>query len=160
MCWESKKYKEIKTAEEDIKVYKIVDGKLDQIGEKNPKFASCYQRFTYELDKEYSVNRLEMCFTEMGTATILEGLHSYDLEQVEYNNMSVNVNDMAYLRVYNKFTNALCALVSPTEKCVFVKLNCIIPKGSQYIINEWGEVVSNKLKTISYEVIQDVATMK
>lgn len=154
MCWESKKYKEIKTAEEDIKVFKIVDGKLGQIGEKNPKFTSCYQSFTYELDKAYSVNRLEMRFTEMGTATIFEGLHSYDLEQVEY------VNDSGYLGVYNKFTDTQCALICPMDKCVFVKLNCIIPKGSQYIINEWGEVVSNKLKTISYEVIQDVATMK
>lgn len=158
MCWESKKYKEIKTAEEDIKVFKIVDGKLDQIGEKNPKFLSCYQCFTYELDKAYSVKPLEIYFTEEGTATIYEGLHSYDLEQVEYNN-AIQI-DMGYLRVYNKITNAQCALISPRHGYVFVKLNCIIPKGSQYIINESGEVVSNKLKTISYEVIQDVATMK
>ena len=158
MCWQSRKYKEIKTAEEDIKVYKIVDGELDQIGEKNPKFLSCYQCFTYRLDKVYSVNPLKIYFTEEGTATIYEGLHSYDLEQVEY--MYVCEHEMDSLLVYNKITNAHCALISPRQRCVFVKLNCIIPKGSQYIINGWGEVVSTQLKTISYEVIQDVATME
>lgn len=139
MCWEGKFNPKI--AEKDISVFKIVR-KISPF-----KVESVYEKFPYHLDTLYILNTVnneivscpELCGTYDDKVT--EAFHSYlsDLTSV------FKYSDILYIT-----PNKVVDIKSPldyfyTSDEPLVRIECIVPKGSQYCINELGEVVSNKI---------------
>lgn len=125
MCWKSYKYsdKKCRIAETDIKTFKILSLRKHTL-------RSYYQNYNYTIGKLNSVNSLEL-----GGNKILEGFHSYDL-----NNDCLLIVDG--IVVQGKGGEFLDCYIYANH---IVKVECIIPKGSEYYENSLGEIVSNKL---------------
>ena len=140
MCWEGK-YKIIK-AKEDIPCFKVC---IKEHGLPVGYFTN----FVYELNKEYkttielegysSESYLKRFFRKLllnknDTIRIGKGFHSYSMEcgtDYTYNTIFVCNKKGCYIGCYEK------------NKCVLAK--CTIPKGSEYLINHDGEIVSNRI---------------
>ena len=139
MCWEGK-YKIIK-AKEDIPCFKVCI-------KKHGLPVGYFTNFVYELNKEYKttiepnksyLNRFfrKLLLNKNDTIRIGKGFHSYSMEcrtDYTYNTISIFV--------YNK-EGCYIGCYERNSKIVLAK--CIIPKGSKYLINCDGEIVSNRI---------------
>lgn len=151
MCWttENSSYTKIRTAEKDIEVFKIVNLSLNPLDTEEYLFYSVYKHFQYKIGGKYNCE-----IGEIGEVDRLfyinEGIHSYS-KKVKI----IHCND--YIDDY--YTSAICVFHNNIKldyfyyKPIYVKLKCVIPKGSQYYENEHGEIVSNTIKVISFEEI-------
>lgn len=139
MCWQGNFNPKI--AEKDISVFKIVR-KISPF-----KVASVYEKFPYHLDTLYILNTVnneivscpELCGTYDDKVT--EAFHSY---------LSDSVSVFKYSYILYITPNKVVDIKSPLDYFYIsdeslVRIECIVPKGSQYCINELGEVVSNKI---------------
>ena len=125
MCWKSYKYsdKKCRIAETDIKTFKIL--RLEK-----HTLCAYYQNYDYTIGKLNSVNSLELIGNK-----IFEGFHSYDLNNdclSALEGIVVQGKEGVFLDYYSRADH-------------IVKVECIIPKGSEYYENSLGEIVSNKL---------------
>lgn len=127
MCWRC--YTSIDkishVAETDIRTFKIL--KLVE-----HLLCAYYQNYNYTIGKLNSVNSLELIGNK-----IFEGFHSYDLNNdcipgFLEGNIVVQDKKGRFLDCYDYIDH-------------IVKVECIIPKGSKYYENSFGEIVSNKL---------------
>lgn len=143
MCWisEDKPIKMI--ADKDIPCAKIME-KL------TGKLRSLYYGKNYKLGETYSMeSEIAVChhyYDSFGHVQyeIDEGFHSYrpDICRIYKNN------------VFELFVNeCFDSMLMPTD----VIVDCIIPKGTVYYENEAGELVSERIKIISYKDISEVA---
>lgn len=148
MCWEGK-YKIIK-AKEDIPCFKVC---IKEHGLPVGYFTN----FVYELNKEYKTtielegypneSYLKRFFRKLlsnknDTTRIGKGFHSYSMEcETE---CSCNTIFIRSKERYN---------VGYYEKNKIVLAKCTIPKGSKYLINRDGEIVSNRIIINSIEKI-------
>ena len=125
MCWKSYKYsdKKCRIAETDIKTFKILSLRKHSL-------YAYYQNYKYTIGKLNSVNSLELIGNK-----IFEGFHSYDLNNdclSALEGIVVQGKEGVFLDYYSRADH-------------IVKVECIIPKGSEYYENSLGEIVSNKL---------------
>ena len=133
MCWISKKKPERLVAKEDTTVYKIVQVFPDN------KIHSYYNEFIYELGQIYNTECNVEYFKqdEDDLYLINEGFHSYNYNpSIGYDTIkqSVIVGSKS-MEVYS-------------GPGVFGML-CIIPKGTEYYINDYGDIVSTSIKPIT-----------
>lgn len=132
MCWMSADMPIKMIAEKDIPVFKIVRKAIC-----GSNYESVYHKKVY-YRREKATSGIEF----YGTYTIEKGLHSY-LPEVK------TILDEGLL-IISDFNG--CYLDGfDTKYSELAKMNCIIPKGSEYYVNERGEVVSNQLKVLSFE---------
>ena len=121
MCWKSNNFISPKIATNDIEVYKILRVLDESI------ISPCFD-FYWKLGIQYEIN---ICFKDKKTI-IHEGFHS--------------------LREYPKADNYNWYITN--DKHLFIKFTndrifkAVIPEGSIYYENEYGEIVSNKLKIL------------
>lgn len=125
MCWKSYKYsdKKCRIAETDIRTFKILRLKKHTL-------SAYYQNYDYIIGKINSVNSLELIGNE-----IFEGFHSYNLNNdclSVVGGIVVQAKEGGFIDYYSRIDH-------------IVKVECIIPKGSEYYENSFGEIVSNKL---------------
>ena len=132
MCWTTKNssYTKIRTAEKEY-------------------FYSVYKGFQYKIGSKYNCEIGEIREID-GLFCINEGIHSYS-KKVEIVHCNGHINDCYYSAIYAYYNNI--KLDYFYYEPIYVKLKCVIPKGSQYCENEHGEIVSNTIKVISFEEI-------
>ena len=127
MCWASSNTPIIKVAKEPITVFKVVEVH-------NGKVISSIMGYEYEIGKEYNLQKeLEIVRTNVSRWRIAEGFHSYTHD-------SVNNNINGYWETPNEIVDR--------EVTIFNKhhfMKCIIPIGSKYYLNEFGEVISDSI---------------
>lgn len=122
MCWISHCKPVLKVAEEDIKVHKIL--KKDEDGYVSPIFQFC--KWTPGIVYETTLGHGHI--GAIGNFEICKGFHSCTEIHEEGGVWCIKAKD-------------LFAIDSGEEI-----VDAVIPKGSQYYLNEYGEYVSNKLK--------------
>lgn len=133
MCWVSYKKAEGKIAEEDIKVFKI--GKTHE-----DMFCSMYTGFKYQLNQLYTSRiDIEFEFKEDRDRFVgSQGFHSYD-------------PSIVHLEICENVISRWSALAGQklldfdTGDANYVKAECVIPEGSVYYENEWGEIISSQI---------------
>lgn len=140
MCWISKSAPIKLIAEKDIPVFKIVE-KTNQ----GRNYWSIYYERLYHLGEKVT-SKIEI----RDIYKIERGLHSYIPEvKLILCGDYLSIKDLRGWYV-DGFSLSLFNLA---------KMNCIIPKGSEYYVNERGEVVSNQLKVIGFEEINEKITI-
>lgn len=123
MCWFSNIPVNCITANEDIKVYKILHKNV-----KGQLISPIYD-FKWEIGKLYVENDIP----NYPSSVINKGFHSLKTTPIRRFGYWWN-------RSYRNFPLLI-------DRCHFVCV-CEIPKGSIYFENEYGEIVSNKLKLL------------
>ena len=147
MCWIGSKY-DMRVAHEDITVYKVVNKVM--IYPDIIKYEACFFIwFKYEIGKTYSQEIYSEAI-DKSHIEINKGLHCFSpdawVERMPSLGFSVsfcgNKSDSEH---YYTFTFG-CA--SPRTIPVIVK--CTIPKGTTYYINDYNEIVTEKLTIVKY----------
>ena len=147
MCWycNSEKFK-LERAKNDITVYKVLRCEIVPKGEPYELTAWYYPSFVYSLGKiRYSditiselPNNIPVDIINNNCIIITKGLHSYiDVPKLSYNSLIICSSVYSY-----------SGWVCP------VAVECIIPAGSDYAVNEYGEVISSRItptKIIPYD---------
>ena len=148
MCWVFKgnKKPQLLTAEEDIKVIKLID-----TGNKSVYYNHVYEKdviqpevgiIIVEIPSEqtYMVNDSEQ------TYMVNDGYHSYLPDEV---NIRLVCGDNVYPPPRIKITSKNPSLTPLDVLCsALVVREFIIPKGTKYLVNNYGEVVSETIKMI------------
>lgn len=141
MCWISKEcIKQI--AEEDIPVFKIV----------NCNKTSVFKNFLYEENTKYDLGKeIDVHEGVIVNFLINEGFHSYCKKcKIEI----TDIESKEFFRVVDLLGTVLLG-----HKSLLI-LECLIPKGATYYINEKGECVSDKLKTLKFYKINDYINIR
>ena len=142
MCWAEKlENTNIQIADRDIEVY-TVDYKANK---KSCK--SCVRGFMYEANTLYKMPSIELTksyihrmYSVISMIYIQEAYHSYT--KIQYTFSRFYEKDSIYTGKRIIFGNQLTTIIldNPYYVATFV-----IPKGSTYIINTKGEIVSDKI---------------
>lgn len=134
MCWITNKKLKFKIAKENIPIYKICRKEDDKV-------LSYYKKFEYRLGWLYNTN-FEVAFDDK-MSEIYKGFHSYSLNKTYYEKrydiIRVFKNESFIERILESDGNKLDAYSS----CIVV--SGYIPKGSAYVLNEYGEYVSDSI---------------
>ena len=152
MCWQGDIELDHRTAKKDLVVYKILYKPIDG----GCFYLSPFMHMEYEFGKTYTVPELVIKPWECDSIkrdAVYDGLHSYskDCLVVKYD-IRIAVGTMKSLITKTKFFNAKqsyfneVAITGDLFNPAIVK--CIIPKGTEYYINDVGEIVSFSLKPI------------
>lgn len=128
MCWITNSKPEAHFADSDIKVYKIVT--------KTPRknmVNSLYCGYTYKIGKLFEMEEriipgLVLSGANGKSYAIKKGFHSY----------------ATFEKVKMKFEEEITYAINPGVGMLVI-VECIIPEGSRYYINNEGEVVSDKI---------------
>lgn len=142
MCW-AERLENVNTqiSDKDIEVYKVVY-KADK---KSCK--SCVRGFMYEANTLYKMPFIELkksyihrMYGVISMIYIQEAYHSYT--KIQYTFSRIYEKDSIYTGKRIIFGNQLRSIIldNPYYVATFV-----IPKGSTYIINTKGEIVSNQI---------------
>lgn len=148
-----------KVAKEDINVYKIVYAKNDTV-------ISAYMfKFHWTMGKVYHTDMRTFVDKNIEIEVfrrimVDEGFHSFSEDKTTVNAyrnfygedmvaVDKNINDLDKARLdwYR-----LTTMIDGVQYRIAL-MKCIIPKGSDYFENRHGEIVSNTIKPISYEII-------
>lgn len=130
MCWTTKEKPVLKIATEDIKVKKVLTINMD----------SPYYPKKWEANKVYELKYPIKPFRWGVEWGIERGFHSCVNIYEHFRNGSKYLSSR---RTFNWMTFTISTFILPVR--VF---NAVIPKGSEYYENEYGEMVSNQLKII------------
>ena len=133
MCWISKK-QDIKTAEQDISVFKIM--------KKTPFpeiVKSIYQNFSYTLNLLAESNIKIQLWRYIDKIVVDQALHSYNSEKVK----CLSYSSTLKIEVPTSYGSKELDSFDKNED--IIKVKGIIPKGSKYMENRDGEFVSNQL---------------
>lgn len=128
MCWVTNSKPEAHVADSDIKVYKIVR----QTPRKNI-VNSLYYVYTYKIGELFEMDEkiipgLVLYSTPFQAYVINEGFHSY----------------ATFEKVKMEFEDGITLAIDPGASMPVI-VECIIPEGSRYYINNEDEVVSDKI---------------
>lgn len=129
-----------KTATEDIPVFKVVFCKKDFDG--RLKFVSYYYR------KEYSENEEYKSPIQVYDTNISVGIHSYLCGKCS-TNAKMDFFCGALLKVVSVVSEKHQYKYQSISDSLY-RMDCVIPKGSTYYANGYGEAVSDKLRVISF----------
>ena len=129
MCWVSHNTLNKQIASENIKVYKIVNFYSGDL-------ISYFKGFTYEINKLYEteVNPIK----DIDCNMISKGFYSYSK-----NNKLTFSGGLLYVCANLLETSEIYSKYSDNDGLVVVE--CVIPKNSEYYVNESGEIVSNQI---------------
>ena len=134
MCWVTNKKLKFKIAKENIPIYKICRKEDDKI-------LSYFKHFEYRLDWLYETNFEVAAGTKM--SEIYKGFHSYSLNKTYYEKrydiISVFKNENFIELIFNSNSNRL------NDYSFGIIVSGYIPKDSAYVLNEYGEYVSNSI---------------
>lgn len=139
MCWKGAKTQPT-VAGNDISVFKIVYKCVDGV------LRSAYQRFTYNIGTVYKEPPLKIKSLPIVPSyhyIVNEGFHSYSPKCII----------RAFTNTVYILTDHGMPLDDLSRNSYMVKANCIIPQGSEYLLNDKGEYVSNSIKIINTETI-------
>jgi len=138
MCWVTNITPQSKLAEEDIPVFKVV---------RKNSLLSYYTDYPYILNEVHTTKPLKINHSSVEEWKIQEGFHSYSIECVT---KIVRTVCGRSIKVYNsdKDDEVLLDYYEISSTC---KLECLIPKGSLYYVNEWGEYVSESILPFKIE---------
>ena len=139
MCWHGI-LKNRKIATEDLKCYKIVI-KFNYEPFFRPYFRCNDSPMIYEVGKTYygkTCPTKDMEDTDL--ITIHEGIHCYDLSVHIFYRDKYEVNCLLPCGIFLKL-----GTFSSRTDCKAVLVECTIPKGTLYYINDKGEIVTEKL---------------
>ena len=124
MCWYGNEVPLI--AEKDIPVIKIL---------KNDR-RSPFMKMPYELEKVYKTEILVYKFRRASDVEISNGFHCYDCDCSLLRRMDILFVRSKWLRiVLQSYLDA-------------IPYKGIIPKGTKYFINKYGEIVTESIKVI------------
>lgn len=139
MCWVSTEAIR-QVAKEDIKVFKI--------GENHEgMFCSMYKGFEYQLNQLYT-SCIDIESQDYNNRFVgSQGFHSYDPSIVH---LKISKNN-EILRWEVKTIHG--RLDYDTDGINNVKAECVIPKGSVYYENDFGEIISNQIIIKNFEPI-------
>jgi hypothetical protein len=138
MCWITKKkeYIERRVADSDIHVFKICYRYID---DKTDWYESAYYNYVYEIGRHYRQELGIPDLNEFDNDYIIdEGFHSYDASSVR-----IGLSGCDHIQVILK--SRFGGIFKNSSIRTVVRLNCIIPKGASYYVNEEGEYVSSEL---------------
>lgn len=155
MCWSSRNKKLIecyKVAEKDIPVRKVMSKYIDV----PDKYFSYFKGFEYESGKAYTMSTETFDYLKRYTfhdwVSITKGFHSYDVD-CKYECVKVKMKNNTFLPVRVCTFN----VYSPDKfkhleyyafnQCPII-IDCVIPKGTPYYVNDCGEYVSLSIKII------------
>jgi hypothetical protein len=111
---------EVKTASEDILVYKVLHRTID--GYMSPVYDACWILGEIITVAAFSAGRLLFTNTiPLGVTVVAQGLHSYDSNKIDLHNIGIS---------------------HPSE----VIARMVIPKNTKYIVGTMGELVSLSLR--------------
>lgn len=152
MCWITHHDLDVKVADEDIEVFKVVRKiPCDGFMELKPWFFTAREAYgsvsrngkAYIIGDGLHTMNSNLFFEKgKGTETYCnEAFHSYSKDFFD-----VKVTDK-YVNLYAKGTiNCIDFYKSKTS----LVMDCIIPKGTKYAVNELGEVVSESIKVVRF----------
>ena len=141
MCWTTNKIPKLEIADKDISVFKIVTPKLE---------AFFHRGFQYEIGV-LSVSTLVKPIFK----AIDKGLHSYSSNLIITNDNFSNYYRCRAIRIW---LSDSYFIEYPDDPDLTIKMDCIIPKGSTYYLNEYGEYISNYLKPLKTYVLDNKKT--
>ena len=147
MCWitREKKHSVKKIAEEDLKVFKICRQKLGKV---YPYFFSG-TNISYQEGKTYwQFRNPSLYWTSSGYYGIMKGFHSYSMDLSVENTLEYYYNTTFITLRISTPTKPLTSYsesISPNG-AILCYVECTIPKGVAYYENEYGEIVSRKLR--------------
>ena len=141
MCWYGKLTDE-HIADKDIKCWKIVV-RLANENIFRPYYRHKKCSMTYEVGKVYFTSMHYFRYPDK-SLEIYKGLHCYSKIVVIENLYDELHNHNGYKVTFPQANEII--LSSHPEKAVL--LECIIPKGTLYYVNDKGEIVAEKLKLI------------
>lgn len=130
MCWIGRKTTK-QVAKRNFYVYKVglvIDN----------TFISLFQKYIYRIKRDNTIISLKPVEVENGIVTIETGYHSYKEVAIEFS-QDPYLRDIYLGDAINGFVNEL-RLYSHLYLGTF-----IIPKGSEYYINDRGEIVSSNI---------------
>lgn len=151
MCWESSNIPIKKVAEKPIRVFKI--GRKDWrkhhvLPYYNPEIMHYEVGRTYNHGRELTVQyESDYWMEDQLVYTIDAGFHSYN---------SVKVKVFKSFPVPHWFDVVSSMKLGSYDPIVSVYVECLIPKGSVYYENYYGEIVSDKIKIVKLKNIEDV----
>lgn len=137
MCWISNNKPNRLVAEEDITVYKVVQISLDD------KILSYFNDFPYKIGEIYNTTIVIKHYKDDYSADcsdfyfIEQGFHSY--------NYHLKIGLDPFLNTPNAYDKNGTRYYGDD----IYGMLCIIPKGAEYYVNEFGDVVSTSIKTIT-----------
>ena len=136
MCWNGYRIQR-RVAEKDIEVYKIV------IRANKRSCVSIIKNFNYTANILYKISTLECDETarRYGTLKIEKAYHSYTGVQFVCNSAFHIVNGIYKCK---RIIRGNRRMFVPFENDSYIA-TFIIPKGTVYTINSYGEIVSNKI---------------
>ena len=142
MCWVTyeKKYKNFKIAEDDIPVFKVV---------RKHFLLSYYTNYPYILNEVHTTEPIKTdhsLFYIGEEWKIQKGFHSYSVGCTTKIVQGVHEWN---IRVYDSDKNTV--LLDYYEMSSTCKLECLIPKGTLYYVNEYGEYVSESILPLKTE---------
>jgi hypothetical protein len=141
MCWHGK-LENRKIATEDLKCYKIVL-KFSYEPFFRPYYRCNKSPIIYEVGKTYyGVICPAKVIEDTDLITIHEGIHCYDLS-VLICKFYKDKYEVKYLLPHGVFLNL--GTFSSRTYCKAVLMECTIPKGTIYYMNDKGEIVTEKL---------------
>lgn len=153
MCWLSKVEKIPRTAGEDIPVYKVM-----WLPYEEGKFYSYYNEMEYEVRKVYSMEDFKPENAEFilfgYSMRIDEGFHSYNKDKTKIYDRLFCWEIQGSTECFPMYSRDI--ILTPPTDCKYkdiVAVKCIIPKGSTYYENEYGEIVSDKIM-VTDEIIR------
>ena len=148
MCWTTYDIRRTvgRVAKNDIEVYKVM---VMKPLEDEELFYSVYRDFPSKKGDLYKLGskiKIEMLREESITYyRIFKGFHSYNSQSTflckEHNNRG---ESLAVYSINKEKVDSYIENDGITPR-ILKKVRCIIPKGSVYFENEFGEIVSNKI---------------
>lgn len=142
MCWiERKEDVDIRIADKDIEVYKIVM----RAGKQYCK--SCVQGFMYEANTLYKIPAMELKKISLGSAFCTSNLFCIEKAYHSYTKICFTLENPCDLYLKRGYKGIVTGnlLVSIIIDNPYYVATFVIPKGSQYAINWRGEIVSNQI---------------
>lgn len=142
MCWKTNKKEECvgKIAENNIMAYKIMV-------ERNGRLYSWISDFLYNVGESYKCNKKVKpmkCNDDLWI--INEGFHSYNFDSTFITEENDDFVEKKWcVRSKNNRTTIISYIVPDQVVRKIRKINCIIPKGSIYYENKYGEIVSDQI---------------
>lgn len=160
MCWVTIiKENGLKEAQKDIECFKVVAvRKLKYLNifplGKN-KIFSYFRNYRYKLNKLYELKKPIVIFSIKTAFQANEGFHSYSLSNTIKKRKpdgwyKDSIDILHNFRIIRTYADETCDDCGRKRQTKIVK--CVIPKGSHYAINEYGEIISDKI--ILKELIQ------
>ena len=144
MCWSShsKKLRECyRVSEEDVKVIKVMLEKVDCVGQFY--YLSFFRGYVYMPKKTYvqpdAFSNNVTKHSDKVNVSIAIGFHSYSPKCKFIKNGDI-------VNVFSQDQWHLCEYYPLLDGIIFI--DCIIPKGTPYYVNDFGEYISSNIKVI------------